>query len=123
MLAVAVSPSASVIVAASATKLLPSVIPSLTSGVSPTPSCTPRARSTAPSRALRRRSSTLIGVDVSALSDEDLLERIAHERDSSAFETLYQRYSRAIYSVVRRSLSDHGRSEGREEDDGTADEG
>ena len=71
----------------------------------------PTSLPAAPSRALRRRSSTLIGVDVSAVSDEDLLERIAHERDSSAFETLYQRYSRAIYSVVRRSLSDHGRSE------------
>jgi RNA polymerase sigma-70 factor (ECF subfamily) len=63
------------------------------------------------SRALLRQSSTLIGVDISALSDEDLLERIARERDTGAFEMLYQRYSRAIYSVVRRSLSDHGRSE------------
>ncbi len=50
-------------------------------------------------------------MDTAALSDEDLLERIARDRDAGAFETLYQRYSRAVYSVVRRSLSDHGRSE------------
>ena len=50
-------------------------------------------------------------MDISALSDEGLLERIARERDDGAFEMLYQRYSRAVYSVVRRSLGDHGRSE------------
>ena len=71
----------------------------------------PTSRVVAEPRARRRQSSTLTGVDISALSDEDLLERIARERDNGAFEMLYQRYSRAIYSVVRRSLGDHGRSE------------
>ncbi len=71
----------------------------------------PTSRVVAEPRARRRQSSTLTGVDISTLSDEDLLERIARERDNGAFEMLYQRYSRAIYSVVRRSLSDHGRSE------------
>jgi RNA polymerase sigma-70 factor (ECF subfamily) len=71
----------------------------------------PGPRAAAQPSKLEHRSSTLVAVDISALSDEDLLERIARERDTDAFETLYQRYSRAIYSVVRRSLSDHGRSE------------
>jgi RNA polymerase sigma-70 factor (ECF subfamily) len=44
-------------------------------------------------------------------SDEDLLALVARERDSSAFDELYGRYSRAIYGVVRRILGDHGRSE------------
>jgi RNA polymerase sigma-70 factor, ECF subfamily len=71
----------------------------------------PAARVAVEPRGSRVRSSTLVGVDVSALTDEDLLERIARERDASAFEALYQRYARAVYSVVRRSLGDHGRSE------------
>jgi RNA polymerase sigma-70 factor (ECF subfamily) len=50
-------------------------------------------------------------VDISALSDEELLERVAQTRDAEAFELLYQRYSRAVYAVVRRMLTDHGRSE------------
>jgi RNA polymerase sigma-70 factor (ECF subfamily) len=40
------------------------------------------------------------------MSDEDLLERVARERDQSAFEMLYQRYARAIYSLVSRILRD-----------------
>jgi RNA polymerase sigma-70 factor (ECF subfamily) len=40
------------------------------------------------------------------MSDEDLLERVARERDGSAFEILYQRYARAIYSLVSRILRD-----------------
>jgi RNA polymerase sigma-70 factor (ECF subfamily) len=50
-------------------------------------------------------------VDVSSLSDEDLLELVAGQRDGEAFEVLYQRYSRAVYAVVRRGLGDHARSE------------
>lgn len=50
-------------------------------------------------------------MELSALSDEDLLERIAAHRDGDAFEVLYQRYARAVFAVVRRSLGDRGRSE------------
>jgi RNA polymerase sigma-70 factor (ECF subfamily) len=57
------------------------------------------------------RSTTLIAVDHGACSDEDLLELVARERDSAAFEELYRRYARAIYGVVRKMLGDHGRSE------------
>jgi RNA polymerase sigma-70 factor (ECF subfamily) len=63
------------------------------------------------SRNARIRSSRLVAVDISALSDEDLLERVAQVRDTEAFELLYRRYSRAVYAVVRRMLADHGRSE------------
>lgn len=63
------------------------------------------------SRDARIRSSRLVAVDISALSDEELLERVAHTRDTEAFELLYRRYSRAVYAVVRRMLADHGRSE------------
>jgi RNA polymerase sigma-70 factor (ECF subfamily) len=63
------------------------------------------------SRNARIRSSRLVAVDISALSDEELLERVAHTRDTEAFELLYRRYSRAVYAVVRRMLADHGRSE------------
>jgi len=50
-------------------------------------------------------------VDLSALSDEDLLELVAERRDGEAFEVLYRRYSRAVYAVVRRMVGDPGRSE------------
>jgi RNA polymerase sigma-70 factor, ECF subfamily len=63
------------------------------------------------SRNGRIRSSRLVAVDISALSDEELLERVADVRDREAFELLYCRYSRAVYAVVRRMLTDHGRSE------------
>jgi RNA polymerase sigma-70 factor (ECF subfamily) len=66
---------------------------------------------TNPARSVSRPAARLVAVDLSALSDEDLLERVAAERDGDAFEVLYQRYARAVYAVVRRSLSDHGRSE------------
>jgi RNA polymerase sigma-70 factor, ECF subfamily len=59
----------------------------------------------------RPKAATLVAVDVSALSDEDLLELVADRRDGDAFEVLYRRYARAVYAVVRRGLGDHARSE------------
>ena len=50
-------------------------------------------------------------MDMSAASDEDLLELVAQRRDGDAFEVLYHRYSRAVYGVVRRVVGDRGRSE------------
>jgi RNA polymerase sigma-70 factor, ECF subfamily len=50
--------------------------------------------------------SSLAVVLPESISDEDLLERVARERDQSAFEVLYQRYSRAVYSLVSRILRD-----------------
>jgi hypothetical protein len=53
------------------------------------------------------RSSSLRRMETGGLSDEDLLEQVATERDSEAFAVLYRRYSRAIYSLVQRVLRDH----------------
>jgi RNA polymerase sigma-70 factor (ECF subfamily) len=50
--------------------------------------------------------SSLAAVLPESLTDEDLLERVARERDRDAFEVLYHRYSRAIYSLVLRILRD-----------------
>ncbi len=50
-------------------------------------------------------------VEYGALTDEQLLARVADERDESAFEELYRRYARAIHAVVRRILREHGASE------------
>jgi len=50
-------------------------------------------------------------MELSSLPDEDLLERVAGQRDAGAFEVLYRRYARAVYAVVRRGLGDHSRSE------------
>jgi RNA polymerase sigma-70 factor (ECF subfamily) len=61
---------------------------------------------TAPRALAPRGWSRLAVVLPETMSDEDLLERVARERDQSAFETLYQRYSRAIYSLVSRILRD-----------------
>jgi RNA polymerase sigma-70 factor (ECF subfamily) len=55
----------------------------------------------------RARSSTLRRMEPGGLSDEQLLEQVAISRDSEAFEILYSRYSRAIYSLVQRVLRDH----------------
>jgi len=58
-------------------------------------------------RALTARGwSTLAAVLPDSLTDEDLLERVARERDRDAFEVLYNRYARAIYSLVVRILRD-----------------
>src|SRR3954466_9561115 len=62
---------------------------------------------TAAPRALAPRGwSSLAVVLPETMSDEDLLERVARERDQSAFEVLYQRYARAVYSLVSRILRD-----------------
>jgi RNA polymerase sigma-70 factor (ECF subfamily) len=62
---------------------------------------------TAAPRALAPRGwSSLAAVVPESITDEDLLERVARDRDQSAFEVLYQRYSRAIYSLVTRILRD-----------------
>jgi RNA polymerase sigma-70 factor (ECF subfamily) len=62
---------------------------------------------TAAPRALVPRGwSSLAAVVPESITDEDLLERVARDRDQSAFEVLYQRYSRAIYSLVSRILRD-----------------
>src|SRR5581483_8187603 len=55
--------------------------------------------------------SSLAAVLPESLTDEDLLERVARERDRDAFEVLYGRYSRAIYSLVVRILRDRHRGE------------
>jgi RNA polymerase sigma-70 factor, ECF subfamily len=41
-----------------------------------------------------------------AQTDEELLERVARDRDQAAFAVLYERYSRAVYSLVMRILRD-----------------
>jgi RNA polymerase sigma-70 factor, ECF subfamily len=60
----------------------------------------------APRPLVPRGWSSLAVVLPETMSDEDLLERVARERDQSAFEVLYQRYSRAVYSLVTRILRD-----------------
>jgi RNA polymerase sigma-70 factor (ECF subfamily) len=50
--------------------------------------------------------SRLAPVVPESLTDEDLLERVARDRDQAAFEILYERYSRAVFSLVSRILRD-----------------
>jgi RNA polymerase sigma-70 factor, ECF subfamily len=50
--------------------------------------------------------STVSGVEYAPLSDEELLTRVASDRDSGAFDELYRRYSRAVYSLVVRTVRD-----------------
>jgi RNA polymerase sigma-70 factor, ECF subfamily len=61
---------------------------------------------TAPRALAPRGWSSLAVVLPETTSDEDLLERVARDRDQSAFEILYQRYARAVYSLVSRILRD-----------------
>src|SRR3954453_14225399 len=58
-----------------------------------------------------RRARPLADVQLSARSDEDLLELVAERRDEAAFDELYRRYARPVYTVVRRLIGDHARSE------------
>jgi RNA polymerase sigma-70 factor (ECF subfamily) len=62
---------------------------------------------TAAPRALApRRWSSLAAVIPEPLTDEELLERVARDRDQGAFEVLYERYARAVFSLVVRILRD-----------------
>ncbi len=62
---------------------------------------------TAAPRALApRRWSSLAAVIPESLTDEELLERVARDRDQGAFEVLYERYARAVFSLVARILRD-----------------
>src|SRR4051794_6888966 len=53
----------------------------------------------------------LVFVNSLSMTDEDLLEEVARRRSSFAFEALYTRYSRAVYSLVVRMLGDQAASE------------
>ena len=57
-------------------------------------------------RAPARSWTTLAGVDYGPLTDEQLLARVADARDGAAFDELYRRYSRAVYSLVLRVVRD-----------------
>jgi RNA polymerase sigma-70 factor (ECF subfamily) len=57
-------------------------------------------------RTERRSWTTVAGVDYVPLTDEQLLARVADERDGDAFDELYRRYSRAVYSLVLRVVRD-----------------
>jgi RNA polymerase sigma-70 factor, ECF subfamily len=55
--------------------------------------------------------SSLAAVVPDSLTDEELLERVARSRDQDAFEVLYERYARAVFSLVVRILRDRHTSE------------
>jgi RNA polymerase sigma-70 factor, ECF subfamily len=62
---------------------------------------------TATPRALAPRGwSSLAAVVPESLTDEELLERVARDRDQAAFGLLYDRYARAVFSLVVRILRD-----------------
>jgi RNA polymerase sigma-70 factor, ECF subfamily len=62
---------------------------------------------TATPRALTPRGwSSLAAVVPESLTDEELLERVARDRDQAAFDVLYDRYARAVFSLVVRILRD-----------------
>jgi RNA polymerase sigma-70 factor, ECF subfamily len=50
-------------------------------------------------------------VEYGSLTDEQLLGRVADHRDAQAFTELYGRYSRAVYSLVLRTLRDRDAGE------------
>jgi RNA polymerase sigma-70 factor (ECF subfamily) len=58
-----------------------------------------------------RRSSPLAAVELSAHSDEDLLELVSERRVEAAFDEFYRRYGRAVYTVVVRLVGDRAGSE------------
>jgi RNA polymerase sigma-70 factor (ECF subfamily) len=58
------------------------------------------------SRELGGKWTNVSGVDYAPLSDEQLLARVAQERDGDAFDELYRRYSRPVYSLVARTVRD-----------------
>ncbi len=59
-----------------------------------------------PARGRLRHWTNVSRVDYAPLSDEDLLGRVANRRDGDAFDELYRRYSRAVYSLVARTVRD-----------------
>src|SRR5919109_596993 len=59
-----------------------------------------------PPAPLARGSTRLVPMGADSLTDEDLLERVARDRDEAAFGVLYHRYARAVYSLVMRLLRD-----------------
>jgi RNA polymerase sigma-70 factor, ECF subfamily len=81
-------------------------------GVSAVPTSDTLATAAGWKASMRERRSGLrsVPVDAHTLSDEELLERVAI-RDGEAFEELYARYSRAVYSLVARVVRDRGQSE------------
>ena len=52
-----------------------------------------------------------LGVVPSSSTDEDLLELVAARRDESAFDEIYGRYSRAVYTLVVRLIGDRAGSD------------
>ena len=58
----------------------------------------------------RTRQETIRGVQGDALTDGELLERVA-DGDASAFELLYRRYARAMLGLALRRLGDRSRAE------------
>jgi RNA polymerase sigma-70 factor (ECF subfamily) len=59
-----------------------------------------------PTRAAPPRWTTVGEVDAADRTDEELLDRVATRRDRDAFDELYRRYSRAVYSLVLRTVRD-----------------
>ncbi len=59
-----------------------------------------------PERAGQPQWTTVGEVDPAVRTDEELLDRVASRRDRDAFDELYRRYSRAVYSLVLRTVRD-----------------
>lgn len=59
-----------------------------------------------PERAAKPQWTTVGEVDPAVRTDEELLDRVASRRDRDAFDELYRRYSRAVYSLVLRTVRD-----------------
>ncbi len=56
------------------------------------------------------RAATIPVVHAGALTDGDLLRRVA-DGDQAAFELLYRRYARSVFGLALRRLGDRGRAE------------
>src|SRR3954454_7884586 len=63
-----------------------------------------------PTLSERRPTATMAGMDLPMDPDGDLLRRIG-DGDGTAFEQLYQRYSRPVFGLALRRLGDRGRAE------------
>jgi RNA polymerase sigma-70 factor (ECF subfamily) len=62
---------------------------------------------------------TIVAVDESALTDGELIERVA-DGDRAAFDELYRRYARPVLGLAVRRLGDRGRAEDAAQDVFTA---